>query len=621
MELKASYFVAEADESDATFLKYFPHFAIVTSIGNDHMTTYKTDENLNLAFKKFMSQVKEVNHLFWCFDDSRLRQIAPLGVSYGFNEQADFQITNFKQIGWKIFFDLKTSSATYQNIELALAGKHNAQNGAAVFALCLSLGISESAIRDAFKNFQGVKRRLEVKYNKNELLMLDDYGHHPNEIRATLKGIRNAIGKRRLVALFQPHRLSRTRDCLNSFPNLLEEADVAFFTDVYKVLEKEESPITPETLQKALGEATYIPREKIGETLANFLQPHDVFVTFGAGDTPKIASEIIEAFDGGVPKKIKLALLYGGKSVEHEVSLRSANFVTRSLNQDLYDVEPLFIPKKGPLSAEFFSLLRASNFAFPVLHGKFGEDGTIQGLFEMMDIPYAGCDYLGCAIAMDKALAKHLMLRHGIKTAPFVDFSKESWNKEKESILEEISKLSYPLFVKGVHLGSSISVRKVNCDKTLEDAIKEAFKLDNHVLVEKGLENIREIEFAVVDGKAFAPGEVCIEGVYDYAAKYENDLATIVDQAPLEEPLLKEGIAFAEKAFSIARGKGFARVDGFLDQEGVFWFNEINPIPGFTEISLFPKICLKQGFTKETLIDTLIILGIHEFYQRKRCFG
>jgi UDP-N-acetylmuramate--alanine ligase len=620
---KGAYFVAEADESDATFLKYHPIGAIITSISNDHMTTFKTEENLDLSFKTFMSQVKEATHLFWCRDDERVTKQAPKGVSYGFHEESLIQIRNFKQIGWKIIFDLKTPSSTYEKIELALTGKHNALNGASVFALSLSLGIEENTIREAFKNFQGVKRRLEKKYDRNELLMLDDYAHHPKEIRATLKAMREASLKKRLIVLFQPHRLSRTRECLSDYSNLLEEADVAFFTDVYQVQEPHEPLITPETLKKALGKASYIPRQEVGSFFGDFLRPHDVFVTFGAGDTPKIASEITSFFENDRPKKLNIALIFGGKSVEHEVSLRSAEFVKKSLDETLYQVTPLFIPKEGTLSDDFLKELKNSDFAFPVLHGKFGEDGTIQGLFEMLDKPYAGCDFLGSAICMDKALVKHLIQRHEMKTARFIDFSQEVWRKERGAILKEIeAKLPYPLFVKGVHLGSSISVQKVSSPKDLGEAIDEAFKLDNHVLVEEGLENIREIEFAIIDGKAFPPGEVYTKGeIYDYSAKYENEKAQIIDEALLSESLLKKGIDFAEKAFLIARCKGFARVDTFLDQNGEFWFNEINPIPGFTEISLFPKICLKQGMTKESLMNQLIILGLHEFYQRKRCFG
>ncbi len=293
------FFVAEADESDGSFLTYNPHGAIVTNIGLDHMEHYRTEENLIGCFKRFMDKVENQDLLFWCGDDARLKRIRHAGVSYGFSEGSDLKLNNFRQEGWKCFFDLLFENKAYRGIEIGLIGQHNALNAAAVFGLALRLGVKEEKIRLALKSFSGVARRCEKKGEVNSALFLDDYGHHPTEIQTTLRAIRQALPKRRLIAVFQPHRYTRTRDCMGHWGKVFQEADHLLLTEIYSAGEAEiqgvsSSKILEEIQKEGKISCELIPRERAAAHLFALVRPMDVVVTIGAGNITKVAGETFE---------------------------------------------------------------------------------------------------------------------------------------------------------------------------------------------------------------------------------------------------------------------------------------------------------------------------------------
>lgn len=294
------YFVAEADESDGTFLNYHSYGAIVTNIDLDHMNHFITESALIAAFKQFISKVAAPEkHLFWCGDDARLKALSLPGFSYGYAEGCDLIITNAQQLGWNLEFDIQFQDRKYKNIALPLIGQHNVLNASAVFGMALTLGIPEEKIRQGMLAFKGVKRRCEKKAEFNEILFIDDYAHHPTEIETTLKGIRAAIGKRRLVAIFQPHRYSRTKDCLGSYGNIFNSADLVFITDVFAAgeapIEKVNGQIILEEIRSQCKAACfYVCRTNLAELIASVVHPKDLIVTLGAGDITKVSSEIME---------------------------------------------------------------------------------------------------------------------------------------------------------------------------------------------------------------------------------------------------------------------------------------------------------------------------------------
>lgn len=299
---KGEYFVAEADESDGSFLKYTSWGAIVTNIGLDHMSFYKNERALVSAFHDFTKKILSPDHLFWCGDDPRLVQLNLSGVPYGTGDNSILRAANLVQIGWKILFDVHFEGKLYPQVEVALIGKHNALNALAVFGMALKIGLEERDIRAALKSFRGVLRRCEKKGEGQGILVIDDYGHHPTEIQTTLEGIREAIGKKRLIAVFQPHRYTRTRDCLGTYGSTFKAADLLLLTDIYGGGEEPIPGITHEVLMKELrhshpGSLFYFHRNEIEEQLHCLARPQDVIVTLGAGDLNKVSASFAKSLE------------------------------------------------------------------------------------------------------------------------------------------------------------------------------------------------------------------------------------------------------------------------------------------------------------------------------------
>lgn len=631
------HFVAEACESDGTFSNYKPYGAIITNVDLDHMDYYLTAEALEKAFINFISNVSLPQHLFWCGDDERLQKFGCRGISYGFGEQCQLQASRFSQDQWTSCFDVKFNGKEYKNVSVALTGKHNALNALAVFGMAVSLGVDEDLIRDGLMSFRGVLRRCEKKGEVQGVLFLDDYGHHPTEIKATLKAIRSAVGERRLIVIYQPHRYSRAKDCMGLYGSVFNEADLVFINDIYSAREQ---PITGVTHEKILEEVQhdlkdrcqYVGISEVTAKLVDLLRPHDVVLTLGAGDVTKICPEIISLLSLKSIPRLKVGVICGGASVEHEISVNSAAHIFASLNPTYYDVEKFYISRKGEwqnnsslfatpsastnkIPVEVFAKLMECEILFPVLHGTYGEDGTIQGFFEMISKAYVGCDYRSAAICMDKIVTKKLFLNADIATSPFVGFDYYDWKMDQKNIEEQIDhQLRYPLFVKPSHLGSSVGVHKVLNKEQLIDAVEDAFRFDTSLLVENGIVG-QEVEFAVLGNEkitVFPPGEICTNGdVYDYERKYGENSMKVLSKISLPQPLLDEGMALAERAYKATNCIGMARIDMFLDKEGKYWLNEINPIPGFTEKSLYPQMCAANGLDNYSLIDRLIVLGLH----------
>jgi len=300
---QGKHFVFEADESDQTFLKYHPYGAIVTNIDHDHLINYQNNfNNLLAAFKTFTNQVESTRHLFWFGDDPNLFSMELEGNSYGFKSHCTWQISNLRQEGFQLIFDLKGPQVNFKEIILKLIGEHNALNAAAVFGLAINLEIDEATIRKSFAHFQGVERRCETKGMINDILFIDDYAHHPTEITTTLKGIRKAIGSnKRLVAIFQPHRYSRTEESQGKFGACFEPVDEVIVTDIYAAGELPISGLSGAKVMDEIKEnhqaCQYVPRTALTHKLSQFVKKNDVIITLGAGDITRIANEIIILLD------------------------------------------------------------------------------------------------------------------------------------------------------------------------------------------------------------------------------------------------------------------------------------------------------------------------------------
>lgn len=291
------YFVAEADESDGSFLTYPSFGAIITNLENDHMNYWKEEEALNRAFGQFASQVGSLEHLFWCKDDLRLSSLGLAGHSYGFSAAAQLTINHFHQIGWQVVFDITFQERHFKEIELPLIGAHNVLNAAAVFGLGLKLDVQESILRRAFISFPGVGRRLEKKGEAKGIEIYDDYAHHPTEIFATLRALKLATRCNRLIVAFQPHRYSRVRDCLEEFGRAFSHADAVIVTDIYSARETPIPGINAEKICEKIVKTIpteYVKREQLPSFLSAYLQRGDLLVTMGAGDITQVGPLVLD---------------------------------------------------------------------------------------------------------------------------------------------------------------------------------------------------------------------------------------------------------------------------------------------------------------------------------------
>ena len=621
------YFVLEADESDGTFLRYHPFGAILTNIEPDHLDHFGTFEKLKSVFATFAGQVGSADHLFVCADDSSLAGLNVKGVGYGFSAKAPLRASRFVQEGCLSSFDIDFDGRHYPAVRVPLIGQYNALNALAVFGLCMRLGVGEEAIRAALLSFPGVLRRQEIKGEEGSVLVVDDYAHHPTEIEVTLKALKKAYSPRRLVVLFQPHRYTRLESLLKEFVAPLLVSDELIILDIYGAGELPIPGVDSDLLAGEVRGASSrnvvrLKGEPILDEIIALLKPRDVVVTLGAGDITDLGQALLERLKVRPPERLRVGLVRGGESSEHAVSLRSAAFFESALDPALYDVERFTISPKGVweslsfqgmserVSPDIVRQLLAGDLFIPVLHGPNGEDGLFAALFEAIGKPYVACDFRSASACMDKVATKCIARAHGIRTAPFLPFWRDEWERSPERAIERIcAALKFPVYVKPAHLGSTIGVSRVETPSGLEEAAACAFSFDNRLLVEQGLVG-RELEFAVLGNESpqvAGPGEILSGGtLYSYEMKYgENCFG--VDMRPSLPPDVKaEGRRLALEAYRALGCGVLARVDFFLDHEGRYWLNEINPFPGFTPSSLYPKAWEEEGLNPVALIDLLI---------------
>lgn len=308
-------------------------------------------------------------------------------------------------------------------------------------------------------------------------------------------------------------------------------------------------------------------------------------------------------------KKLKIAVLFGGRSAEHEVSINSAKNVIRALDKNKYIITPIKINKEGRFN---LSYIKNFDVVFPVLHGPFGEDGSMQGLLKLAGVPFIGPSVLGSALGMDKDVMKRLLRDAGINIGKFLVFKATdqiSFRKVKDT-------LKMPVFIKPANLGSSVGVHKARNEKEFQDGIKDAFKYDSKIIIEENILG-REIECSVLGNEypiASLPGEIITnQEFYSYNAKYKDKSSVTEIPAKLSEKTVKEIKETAIKVFQVLECEGMARVDFFLKKNGSIYVNEINTIPGFTSISMYPKMWEASGLPFPELLDRLVFLAISRY--------
>lgn len=355
----------------------------------------------------------------------------------------------------------------------------------------------------------------------------------------------------------------------------------------------------------------------------------------------------------------RVAVIFGGRSGEHDVSLASSRSVMAVLKEKGYEVVPVGVTRSGRwlmqgdphallsnptpgAAGEPETAIVAQNggarelvpgatgatfppvdVVFPVLHGPFGEDGTMQGLLELAGVPYVGCGVLASSLAMDKIACKELLEAHGVPVVPFVATTRAAFERDADRVLAKIEALGYPVFVKPANLGSSIGISKARDREELRHALTEAAVYDRRLLIEQAVASPREIECAVLGNDeplASVPGEVIPSNdFYDYAAKYIDGKSDLRIPADLPVGMAARVRELAVTAFKAIDGAGLARVDFLLSAEtGELYLNEINTLPGFTTISMYPKLWEATGVPYAELVERLIDLAVERYDEKGR---
>ncbi len=624
------YIVVEADESDASFLNLMPVLSVVTNIDADHMDTYGHDfARLKAAFVEFLHRMPFYGAAILCGDDPGVRSIVPMisrpVVSYGFGADVQVRAVDVQALpgGQMHFVTQRRNGVAMPDlaITLNLPGEHNVLNALATIAVATELELPDAAIVKALAEFSGVDRRFQ-RYGEHSahgggsFTLIDDYGHHPAEMAAVLAAARGAFPGRRLVLAFQPHRYTRTRDCFEDFVKVLGTADAVLLCEVYAAGETSIVAADGRALARALRVAgkgrSAVRRRSRGDARGD----HGTGARRRRGDRDgrridrcraaaagRAGSDVMNAID--VKSLGKVAVLMGGSIAEREISLLSGIGVLKALQSQGVDAQA-FDPAERDLVE-----LKRDGFArcFIALHGRHGEDGTVQGALELLGIPYTGSGVMASAIAMDKVMTKRVWIAEGLPTPRYVSLARDELSNARVRTVPD--DLGLPLIVKPPHEGSSIGVSKVLGYSQMQDAVQLAARYDAEVLCEEFIDG-DEVTCPVLGGgdSAVALPVVRIvapEGAYDYQNKYFTDVVNYI--VPSGLPAAEEAAiqAIVLRAYRTLGCRGWGRADLMIRAaDRMPFLLEMNTSPGMTSHSLVPMSARAAGISYEQLCLLLL---------------
>ena len=538
----------------------------------------------------------------------------------------DVYATRIKTDGFQSSFACHTPKGKLGDFELNVPGRHNILNALACISLGLALGIAYEVMFKTLKSFTGVKRRFQLKGRVNEVTVIDDYGHHPTEVAATLNAAR-LFAPKRLITVFQPHRYSRTKFLLNEFVEHLSLSDELILTDIYAASEKISEgvgvSVLLEKLQEKLGpKVIFLKKEDILKYLQDYAQAGDMVLFLGAGDIYHLSDELVKALVIlSEAKNLKgcrnsmsdrkfgtIGVLMGGYSSEREISLRSGQAVADALSLEGHRVLPLDITTDD--HAKIIQQIQATplDIAFIALHGRLGEDGTIQGILEKLDIPYTGSGVKASQMAFNKILTQKALKAAGLPVPEHyfitdgknVDF-KTAWNQIK----------STPLVVKPACEGSSIGVHIVRHPSEWEPALKNALSFGPQVIVEQFIKG-REFTAGIFDREVLPLVEIVPKSnFFNFTAKYQKGATQYICPAEASEKLTRKIKELSLSAHELLGCEGFSRVDLRVDDNEQPFILEVNTIPGFTGTSLFPKAAREAGYNFVQVCEKLLNLALN----------
>ncbi len=648
---KGEWAIVEACEAYESFLDLQPEIALVTNVEPDHLDYHGTFENLQRSFVRFCQHVRPSGHTICCGDNQGVQAVCKWlhahgrrerpPLLYGFGEMNDLRAEILERVPNGTHFRVAPTPALPVDGEgvavsppstgevrrgaktdfyLPFPGDHNVQNALGAIAIAQILHIPIEVQQRALAAFRGVKRRQELIGEVAGITFVDDYAHHPTEIEATLAALRQRFPNRRLVVLYQPHLYSRTRDQLEGLIRSLVAADSVVITDIYPAREKpipgvSASLIADGLLEQGHPSVFYVPvKEQIPARLLPHLVEGDVVVTMGAGDIDRVAPMLIRLLEArGQVRRLRIAVLMGGDSPERDVSLLSGMRVLQALDPDRFIGIPVD-PARLHGSEEFWGLLdllqgERPDLAFIALHGRHGEDGAIQGLLEMLGIPYTGSGILASALAMNKYAAKIVLQSVGLTTPPGVLVHHAQLPDDFAPFdVPGITNLQLPLIVKPNEGGSTLGTTRVWEWEQLPRALRKAFAYDERALIEDLIEGV-EVSVPVIGTRhprPLPPVEIVPRtGFYGFQAKYTPGMTDEIVPARLPDETLELLQATALRAHLALGCRSMSRVDIIL-REFTPFILEVNSIPGLTPTSLLPRSAEAAGISFSQLITRLI---------------
>jgi UDP-N-acetylmuramate--L-alanine ligase len=616
------YAVVEACEAYDSFHDLDPYLVLLTNLELDHIDFHENYDNLRSSVVRFANSIPKDGCLVFCAEDRGASEIAELTdaqtLGYGLSQTWLQQVSN--KFGLAIRGDAHHKA---KPTILSIPGEHNKLNAsgallAAAFLQSAGAKLDLDAVEQGIAFFHGAERRLQV-LEDDDVVVIDDYAHHPTEVYASLSALRSRyfedspLGRRRgrLIVVFQPHLYSRTVGLVKEFAAALDLADEVVITDIYPAREAPQPGVSSALIAEQLTKPVhYIPsRHLLPRSVARLVHPEDVVVGMGAGNISEFAPNLIKELarrkelgwfsssDSKATTPIRVAVLFGGDSAEREVSLHSGRAVGAALTKLGYEVTQVDVTDhllgKGTLPV-FTGALRP-DVAFLAVHGTHAEDGALQGLLELLHIPYTGSGIQASAIAMDKGLTKKILAANGIRVPAGVLLDNP----------DQPCPVQTPLIVKPNAQGSTVGLSFVEQGGDVCHAIRKAFSYDTQVLVEEWVSGI-EISTPVLNGEALLPVEIVpTGGRYDFERKYAPGATLEVVPARIGEELLKEAQEIALAAHRALGCAGATRTDAIVRGQEIFVL-EVNTLPGMTATSLLPNSAAACGISFEQLCQKIL---------------
>ncbi|HRJ27199.1 MAG TPA: D-alanine--D-alanine ligase [Fimbriimonadaceae bacterium] len=571
VEGKGPVAVVEACEAYDSFHDLDPDLVVLTNLEPDHLDFHGDWDQLRESVVRFASRIRPGGALVYSERDFGAREVA---------ERVSVSLVPY-------------SADQVQRADLRTPGAHNRENAAGAWAAAQALGADPERALEGIAQFSGAQRRLQV-LREGEVTVIDDYAHHPTEIRASLQALRERYPERRIVVVFQPHLYSRTRDFLSEFAPALSEADFIVLTDIYPAREDPLPGISSaRILEQITRPARYVPcRFLLPRMVRSWVRPGDVVVGMGAGNIDAFAPEFLNELDRGGATRV--VVLGGGDSAEREVSKHSARAIAGALRRRGYEVWERDMSElllgSGHLT-EFVGPERP-DLAFLAVHGTHAEDGAIQGLLELLHLPYTGSGIQASALAMDKALTKQILASHSIRVPHGIALAPGEFL--------DVDRVLFPCVVKPNAQGSTVGLRFVDFPQDLEAAVAYARQFGETLLIEEKIEGM-EISVPIHRGQALPPVEIVPKtGQYDFASKYLPGATEEIVPARLPEGVLQESQRIARAAHHALGCRGATRVDMIVRGTELVVL-EVNTLPGMTATSLLPNSAQSAGIDFDEL--------------------